>query len=196
MAFATDDTMSTVIDKVVEFIQTRGKTNIAEVEKAFGLDVKKVEQLVTILEDSGLITVKYSMFHPGHTELVAKRLEKSEAESAKKRVKDILEEIDSELHFSEELFLKAEREILQKLMDVEDDIKRIEAKKDELTPDEERVLNTRVEEMRRGISKFEGDLSLLERRLKEMDRRSLDLKKKRRNPLSALFNWAKKLVKK
>jgi hypothetical protein len=66
-----DAEMDTLVDKMLTFVQERGKTTVAEVSEVFAVDTAQVEKLAAVLEESGLITMRYALLHPGRTELVS-----------------------------------------------------------------------------------------------------------------------------
>ncbi len=65
--------MSTVIDRVLDFIQRKGRTTITEVAISLALSPSQVEHLASILEESGMIKVKYALIDSGKTELISKQ---------------------------------------------------------------------------------------------------------------------------
>ena len=55
-------TYKTDMDTLYELIQEKGKVTLKEVQEKFKIDRKKADEWATILEKSGLILVKYTLF--------------------------------------------------------------------------------------------------------------------------------------
>jgi DNA-binding transcriptional ArsR family regulator len=72
-----EDEMHTLVDRMLSFIQEHGKTTVAEIADVFAMDQAQVERLASVLEESGLISMRYALLHPGRTELIS--LKKKEA---------------------------------------------------------------------------------------------------------------------
>jgi predicted DNA-binding transcriptional regulator len=52
----------TDIDILYETVQKKGSMTIKEVQTQFKIDKKKADEWATILEENGLIKIRYSMF--------------------------------------------------------------------------------------------------------------------------------------
>ncbi|VVC04699.1 Uncharacterised protein [Candidatus Burarchaeum australiense] len=66
-----DEAMGTLADRLLTYVQEHGKTTVAELSEVFAVEPAQVEQLAAMLEESGLIAMRYALLHPGRTELVS-----------------------------------------------------------------------------------------------------------------------------
>jgi len=128
--------MHTLVDRMLSFIQEHGKTTVAELANVFAMDQAQVERLASVLEESGLITMRYALLHPGRTELVA--IKKKEptgslpAKAAPSTVQrgaesrehdfellEMMQSVDLDMQESQHSITSIERDVLTKLARME-----------------------------------------------------------------------------
>jgi len=117
--------MSTVIDRVLDFIQRKGRTTITEVAISLALNPSQVEHLATILEESGMIKVKYALIDSGKTELISKQQTEVASEVVDKlrqdveRIKNLGSMINKDIEKFESDYKAIERDVSQWMVEAE-----------------------------------------------------------------------------
>ncbi len=126
--------MHTLVDRILSFIREHSKTTVAELADVFAMDQAQVERLATVLEESGLITMRYALLHPGRTELLAVR--KKQVPGAAKPVltalqqtaesrehdfelREMIKGVDLDMQESQQAMTALERDVLTKLARIE-----------------------------------------------------------------------------
>jgi Mn-dependent DtxR family transcriptional regulator len=118
--------MSTVIDRVLDFIQRKGRTTITEVAVSLAVQPSQVEHLASILEESGMIKVKYALIDSGKTELISKQQTEAGNEAVDKlrsdveRIKSLGQMINKDIEKFESDYKSIERDVSQWIVEAED----------------------------------------------------------------------------
>jgi len=191
--------MRTVIDRVVDFIRERRRATVGEVAEALAIDRESVEKLADILEESGLIAVRYSLLHPGKTELIMR--ERAQPAAAKKEagVAEMVAGLDNDVRTSEKLFLSVEDDILTRLRRAEEALEAIEQVEKGASPEEVRGLIMEGEAIDGLLLDFDKKVDVLERRIENFRRRVALFKARsaaigRRGPLARLLGFIERIV--
>jgi len=125
--------MHTLVDRMLSFIQEHGKTTVAELADVFAMDQAQVERLASVLEESGLITMRYALLHPGRTELIAVKRKQAGAakpvltalqQAAESRehdfeLREMIKGVDLDMQESQQAMTALERDVLTKLARIE-----------------------------------------------------------------------------
>jgi hypothetical protein len=77
--------VETTIDKLVDFVQKKGKVSMQEAAKTLALEVNQLEELADVLQEGGLIEVKYGITGAF---LISKRINKEQAKENVKKIKE------------------------------------------------------------------------------------------------------------
>ena len=126
--------MSTVIDRVLDFIQRKGRTTITEVAVSLALNPGQVEHLVSILEESGMIKVKYALIDSGKTELISKQqaeVRDDEVDRLRQdveRIKSLGTMINQDIEKFETDYKSIERDISQWMVEADGTLRALQAK--------------------------------------------------------------------
>ncbi|MBI4399216.1 hypothetical protein HY570_00565, partial [Candidatus Micrarchaeota archaeon] len=116
-----EEDFKTLIDKIVEIIQQKGSATIEEIAQTLALEESRVEKLALLLEESGLINIRYSFLFPNKTILIAKDSKKPKNASAQEsKIQRILDQVSEDMILSEKTFLICESPMLDKLKEAED----------------------------------------------------------------------------
>ncbi len=122
---AEEKEMSTVIDRVLDFIQRKGRTTITEVSVSLALNPAQVEHLAAILEESGMIKVKYALIDSGKTELISKQQLETKNEEVDRlrqdveRIKNLGSMINKDIEKFESDYKSIERDVSQWMVEAE-----------------------------------------------------------------------------
>jgi DNA-binding Lrp family transcriptional regulator len=134
MAEEANSEMSTVIDRVLEFIQRKGRATICEIAVALALNQSQVERMAAMLEESGVITVRYALIDSGKTELIAKETKDSGAIDRLKRDEERMTELSSvitnDLEKLESSCTTVEHDISRWIVEASETLTSMEARKD------------------------------------------------------------------
>ncbi len=126
--------MSTVIDRVLDFIQRKGRTTITEVSVSLALNPGQVEHLVSILEESGMIKVKYALIDSGKTELISKQQAEVKDDDVDRlrqdveRIKNLGSMINKDIEKFESDYKAIERDISQWMVEADGTLKALQTK--------------------------------------------------------------------
>lgn len=199
-AEARPSEMRTVIDRVVEFIKERKRTTVGEVAEALALERDSVEKLADILEESGLIAVRYSLLHPGKTELIIR--ERAPPPAAKKEAAGLTEmvaSLDSDVRASEKRFLSVEDDILTRLRRAEETLEAIEAAEKGAPPEDVGRLIREGEAIDGLLLDFDRKVDVLERRIESFRRRVAVFKARsagfgRKGPVARLLGFFERIA--
>jgi len=109
--------VETVIDRLLEYVQKKGKVDVKEAASAMALEKDQVEELAEVLKESGMIEVNYTLLG---TFLIAKDLTKKEGkavEEKKERGKmaSMVVVLDKDLRESQKSFEFVEKNIKKRL---------------------------------------------------------------------------------
>ncbi len=145
----SDADSGTLVDKMLTFVQEHGKTTVAEVADVFAVDPAHVEKLAAVLEESGLITMRYALLHPGRTELVS--LHPATRQPAKRgasgalepslpmhdfELREMINVADSDVVEMQQELNALESDIMNRLVKTESALMLIEAKEKGATPED------------------------------------------------------------
>ena len=171
---AREPGMRTLIDRVVDFIKERKRTTVSEVAEALALERDQVEKLADILEESNLITVRYSLFHPGKTELAIR--ERPGAVQAKEEEKEtgfdeIIERLDRDVRISEKKFLSVEDDVLTRLRRAEETLEALEAAENDAPQEKIDAAVRESEAVEKVLSEFDKKVGALDRKIDAFKRR-------------------------
>ncbi|MBI5159416.1 hypothetical protein HY992_04815 [Candidatus Micrarchaeota archaeon] len=118
----------TVIDRMVEIVREKGRVTVEELAGIIGLERNEVEQLAGVLEESDLIAVRYSLLHPGRTELVSKETS-AKGEESRESLREVMSGIGRNVDESEKAFYEIYGDLLKRLSNVEGGLLKIEREK-------------------------------------------------------------------
>ncbi|NYZ76050.1 hypothetical protein H0N98_02255 [Candidatus Micrarchaeota archaeon] len=108
--------VETVIDRLVEYVQKKGKVDVKEVANAMALEKDQVEELAEVLKDSGMMDINYTLLG---TFLIAKEppKEKAKVEEKKERgqMASMMVALDRDLRDSRKSFKFVEQNIRKRL---------------------------------------------------------------------------------
>lgn len=162
-----DKEMSTVIDRVLDFIQRKGRTTITEVAISLALNPSQVEHLATILEESGMIKVKYALIDSGKTELISKQQTESKSEVMDQlrqdveRMKTLGSMITKDIDKFESDYKAIEHDVSQWMVEAEETLRALNSR--ESGPSSTR----QAEEIERIAKDFEGRITVSDKKLLE-----------------------------
>lgn len=115
----------TVIDRMVEIVREKEKVTVEEIAGIMGLERNEVEQLAGVLEESDLIAVRYSLLHPGRTELVSKETSEK-GDDGRVSLREAMKGIGKDIEESEREFYEIYGDLLKRLSNVEENLSEIE----------------------------------------------------------------------
>ncbi len=179
------DDIETVIDRLLVYVQTNKEVELSAASRAMALPPAQIEKLALLLEESGLLTVKYALTS---TKIVSKEFSETQAEKAKQKIavrKDEIilesEEAEREVLTAESLLSFIERDVARRLEVAEKLLVSLESRTDysredydfiekELTlilqqaamfEDEVRKLNAREAELRETVIQLQKRLEAI-----------------------------------
>ncbi|MEM4389363.1 MAG: hypothetical protein QXG98_01735 [Candidatus Micrarchaeia archaeon] len=195
----TSSEMRTVIDRIVEFIKEKKRATVAEVADALALERDDVEKLADILEESGLITVRYSLLHPGKTELAIRERLAAPAKKELASLSEMLESLDSDVRASEKRLLSVEDDILTRLRRAEETLEMLEGAMKEVSPEEVDRLVKEGEALEGVLADFDRKVDVLNRRIASFKRRMAAFRARtaslgRKGPLARLASFFDRMV--
>lgn len=172
-----DADSGTLVDKMLTFVQEHGKTTVAEVAEVFAVDPAHVEKLAAVLEESGLITMRYALLHPGRTELVSlhpatRQPARHGAPGAPEslpamhdfELREMINVADSDVQEMQQQLNALESDIMDRLVKTESALMLIEAKEKGATPED-------LDYLYREAAKLELTRKDMSARLKIFDKR-------------------------
>ncbi|MEW6328620.1 MAG: hypothetical protein AB1468_00735, partial [Candidatus Micrarchaeota archaeon] len=117
-AEVSGENIETIIDRVVEYVKSKERANIRDVAKALALKPEQIERLLNVLEESGLVSVRYGI--TGSAELVAKksiseRIELVKVKKESELLREAIRHAEMEVKDSEQTLEFMEREISRRL---------------------------------------------------------------------------------
>jgi hypothetical protein len=108
--------VETVIDRLVEYVQKKGKVDVKEAANAMALEKDQVEELAEVLKESGMMDVNYTLLG---TFLIAKEAPKEKAKVEEKRdrsqMTSMVVALDKDLRDSQKSFEFVEQNIRKRL---------------------------------------------------------------------------------
>jgi DNA-binding transcriptional ArsR family regulator len=195
------DEMHTLVDRMLSFIQEHNKTTVAELADVFAMDQAQVERLATVLEESGLITMRYALLHPGRTELLAIKKNvpaaaKALATAAQRapearehdfELREMMKSVDMDMAESQQAMTSLERDVMSRLARTEKLLGEIERRERTAAPADIAFLmkeSDTLELMRRDMS---SHLKIFETRIEGLGSRIRRVKHAmRKGPLHML----------
>lgn len=176
--------METVIDRLVQLVQSEGAASISDASKALAVSPVQIEKLAMVLEDSGLLRIRYTLRGP---RLFAVQAPKTEVlkriGNAKKRYADRLLEdaqrLERDVKDSESIFRFMERDVLKHLEDAKRVLRAVDRERSGLNAQNidtikreigaARSLCVRLEReidsLRAGVEKSDAAIAALEKRV-------------------------------
>jgi len=120
-----EGSIDTVIDRLNEYVQINGRVEAADAAKALALTPEQVERLALVLEQSGLVTVHYTL---GGIQLIARKPkeEKREGESGKKE--DETKQLELEVMKAGSIIAFMEKDLTRRIKRAEQLLHELESK--------------------------------------------------------------------
>lgn len=129
--------IETQVDKLIKLVRRRGKLTVSQAAVALGVEERKIEEWVGILEEHGFVELRYPAI--GEPEIILKEIppEKviergEEFEKRKEKIEEKAEkyekkigEVEEKVEVSDKEFLELKEELQNKLKFVERDFKRL-----------------------------------------------------------------------
>ncbi|VVB66151.1 Uncharacterised protein [Candidatus Gugararchaeum adminiculabundum] len=118
--------MKTVVDLVIEYVQKAGEVTVKEMSSDLALSAKQAERIASMLEESGLVSIRYSLLNPGKT-IIVSNMGKGKVKETEggNRLKDCVNEIVCDMRENEKLLQETEAVILERLRKVENLVNRV-----------------------------------------------------------------------
>lgn len=165
--------IETVIDRLLDFVQTNGRVRLNAAARALALKPAQVEKLALLLEENDLLEVRYTFTG---ISLVEKEFEEKQRErvktgDAKKRATKILRDIKSlerEVMTSEHLLEFIEKDITRRLKKAELTLKEL-SKAKEYTASELEYVKNEVNAVDKQLNAFDNEIIQLKKARTEFD---------------------------
>ena len=180
--------IETVIDRLLAYVQANNAVSLNDAAKAMALPETQVEKLALLLEEEGLVNMKYSLTS---TKIVSKEFTESQAAKAKEKlavrpdaVVSESEEAEREVMTAETLLSFIERDITRRLQEAERRLLSLEAK-EAYSPEEYKQLEKELRIILQQAAMeyaLEGDKAVGDAHLKRVAAPALR-HRLRRNPL-------------
>ncbi len=168
--------LRTVIDRTVDFVREKKHTTVEEISRELAIETHQVEQLADILEESGLVTIKYSLLNPGKTEIFSKEASAGRIEEGTGSAK-LASEADMEILEAEKGFLRAEEEVLRRLSRAEGALTVMEDK-ESFGEEETKKVMIEVDAAERVLGEFENKIRTLQGRLADLRNKAEDVRER------------------
>ncbi len=156
--------IDTVIDRLFELVNGRGRISVSEAAKALTLDANQVEKMALVLESNKLVDVSYELWG---TILSKKKIEIGEIvkslEKSPNKLVDESRELNEQIVGSENLTKFIEKDIKKRLDNAEKLLRLIERDDENLTRQNVRVVGEFVEKAASEIRKAMAEASDLRR---------------------------------
>lgn len=163
-----EEVMETVIDKMVALIQERGEMSVRDVAKALGIGEPRVEELANVLDDTGLIKVRYTLTDVflSPRKMVKEEREKVIEEARKKgELRRAIAELNRELSDSEKSFLFIQSDISKRLRRAEEMLGSIRRKEAEASEEDVRFVLKEAQDMEAELIKFSSEVNALRKQV-------------------------------
>ncbi len=174
---AGEESIVTVIDRLVDFVRLRKRTGVGEAARALGMTPGHVEKLARLLEDSGLIEVHYTFTG---TELVAaqgpRKEEKKRKEERREGAAEASRKVESWVKESGKVFEFVEEDVLKKMAAAEALLARLE--KEKLGEADRKTVARELSEVMDALESFERALARLSERESEFRKRIAEFRKR------------------
>ncbi|MFH0835175.1 MAG: hypothetical protein V1881_02435 [Candidatus Micrarchaeota archaeon] len=162
--------LETVIDRLYDYVRTKGSVGLNETAKALALNPLQVEKLALLLEDSNLMEVRYTLSGVTLVEkaFVTEKEAKEKITGVKQRASKIFEEtraMEHEVMTSENLLEFIEKDIMRRMKAAELMLQDIE-KTESFSASELNFVRNEIDLVMRQLQAFSGEIDRLESREK------------------------------
>ena len=135
--------VETAVDRLVAFVQGRGKTSLRDAARAMGMSEPVIEEIANVLAEQGIIKVRYALMgtflEPAGIGKAG--VEKGIAEAKKQTgVKRLADEVEDDVVASEREYKDVEEDAVRRMKAAEDVLSRIEREERYATDDERSYL--------------------------------------------------------
>jgi hypothetical protein len=159
--------VETVIDRLLEYVQKKGKVDVKEAASSMALEKDQVEELAEVLKESSMIDVNYTLLG---TFLIAKEppKEKAKVEEKKERGKmaSMMVVLDKDLRDSHKSFEFVEQNIRKRLDKDEEIVGELESKVRDVSIADMEYLLREAKELRIVTKHFRRDIRDLREKVK------------------------------
>ncbi len=202
--------VETVIDRLVEYVQKKGKVDVKEAANAMALEKDQIEELAEVLKESGMMDVNYTLLG---TFLIAKEppKEKAKVEEKKDRgqMTSMMVALDKDLRDSHKSFEFVEQNIRKRLNKDESIVNELEGKVHDVSiadmeyllreARELRVITKHfrkdIKDLRENVKKFHEKVKKLEVETMKAEQERLGPRKPWYHPISMFFTRLKNTFK-
>ena len=194
--------IETVIDRLLEYVTLNGNVSIKKTSAALGLEPAQVERLALLLEENGLMQVRYGLF--GATLTVKEvREEKQKSADSESRVKKA-QKLEEEILKTENLMAFFEKDLERRIIQAEELLDELE-KKAEFTSEELELIRKEVDAALGQLAAFSDQIrelgekeqafyeKLISFKQKISKIQGRDQPQKDRAPWESLLHWLEKL---
>jgi hypothetical protein len=159
--------VETVIDRLVEYVQKKGKVDVREAANAMALEKDQIEELAEVLKESGMIDINYTLLG---TFLLAKELTKEKAKVEEKKdrshMTSMVVALDKDLRDSHKSFEFVEQNIRKRLDKDEIIVNELEGKIHDVSIADMEYLLREAKELRVVTKHFRKDIRDLRGKVK------------------------------
>ena len=166
--------VETVIDRMVDLVQGRGRMSLHDVAVALGISEPIAEEIANVLAEQGMLKVVYKLTGTFiEPKSVAREEVARSVEEVKKReeVRRLIVEAERELAGSEKSFRIIEADIMKRLEHAERVLERIEAAEYNASEEEVRFVLKEARELEKEAARFGGEVGELKERLARFSER-------------------------
>jgi hypothetical protein len=182
--------VETVIDRLVEYVQKKGRVDVKEAANAMALEKDQIEELAEVLKESGMMDVNYTLLG---TFLIAKESlkEKAKVEEKKDRsqMASMIVALDKDLRDSHKSFEFVEQNIIKRLKKDEGIVDELEGKVHDVSIAdmeyllrEARELRVVTKHFRRDIRHLREDVKKFHERVKKLEVETIKAEQDRLGP--------------
>jgi hypothetical protein len=159
-----DNVIETSIDKLIEFLREKEKINISEAADFLGVTHKQLEPWLNILEENGIIEIKYPVI--GEPKIILKPTAPEKIEFKKLKTKEKAEEAKTKEEFEVRKEKKSEEEITIETPKLREKVEM----KPEIRESEPKPITEKIEGLENKITELsrEVDVSMLKEELSEI----------------------------
>jgi mevalonate kinase len=160
--------VETVIDRLVEYVQKKGRVDVKEAANAMALEKDQVEELAEVLKESGMMDINYTLLG---TFLVAKEVTKEKAKVEEKKdrgqMTSMVVALDKDLRDSQKSFEFVEQNIKKRLDKDEDILNQLEGRVHDVSIADMEYLLREARELRVVTKNFRKDIKGLREKVKK-----------------------------
>jgi len=166
---SVSERVETVIDRLLEYVQKKGKVDVKEAASAMALEKDQIEELAEVLKESRIIDINYTLLG---TYLIAREPTKEKAhvaEEKKERGKmaSMMVELDKDLRDSQKSFEFVEQNIRKRLDKDEVIIAEVEGRVHDVSIADMEYLLRESRELRVVTKHFRKDIRGLREKVKK-----------------------------